>query len=273
MVLASPLQMAMRQVAASANGGTCYYPRLIDKVVTQRRRRCFCRKPPRCAPISSPRAASPREQIEKVRLGMNKVVNEGGGNGRQGRASRTSTVAGKTGTAQFWRNGMKDNHTRFIAVRAHDETPKYAVCVIVQGAKSGGGVSAPIAAKILEDSFALDKRAAPKARRRSPYEIALARSCQGQFHLRRQASDFNREILAATTIAADEETGGADAAQCQPGKSPAGQARTCGMTPTRAAASKIRSASLLRIEKFFNIFKGGGERKEKEEANLLPGRR
>jgi hypothetical protein len=33
----------------------------------------------------------------------------------------------------------------------------FAVCVFVQGAKSGGGVSAPIAQRILEQSLALEK--------------------------------------------------------------------------------------------------------------------
>ena len=50
----------------------------------------------------------------------------------------------------------KDNHTWFISFAPY-ETPKFAVCVFVQGAKSGGGVSAPIAQRILEQSLALEK--------------------------------------------------------------------------------------------------------------------
>ena len=51
---------------------------------------------------------------------------------------------------------IKDNHTWFICFAPYDD-PKYAICIFVQGAKSGGGVSAPIAQKILEESLALEK--------------------------------------------------------------------------------------------------------------------
>src|SRR4029434_413770 len=47
-------------------------------------------------------------------------------------------------------------HTWFIAFAPYEQ-PKYAICIFVQGAKSGGGVSAPIAQKILEESLALEK--------------------------------------------------------------------------------------------------------------------
>jgi len=63
-------------------------------------------------------------------------------------------VAGKTGTAQFWRGEIQDNHTWFIAFAPFD-APRFAICVLVQGAKSGGGVSAPIAREILEQGLAL----------------------------------------------------------------------------------------------------------------------
>ena len=64
-------------------------------------------------------------------------------------------VAGKTGTAQFWRGRNKDNHTWFLCFAPYDD-PKYVVAVLVQGAKSGGGVAAPVGAKILEEIFAME---------------------------------------------------------------------------------------------------------------------
>jgi len=67
-------------------------------------------------------------------------------------------VAGKTGTAEFYRNGEKDNHTWFLSFAPY-EAPRFAIAVIVQGAKSGGGVSAPISAKIMEECLALDEGA------------------------------------------------------------------------------------------------------------------
>ena len=110
------------------------------------------------------------EGIEAVRRGMWKVVNEPGGTGKKAQVKGVE-VAGKTGTAQFWRkvNGKeeKDNHTWFISFAPYND-PKFAVCVFVQGAKSGGGVSAPIAQRILEQAFALDKGYNPPVARMTP---------------------------------------------------------------------------------------------------------
>ena len=152
-VLATPLQMAM-VTAAVANGGTCYYPRMIDKVVAQDGS-ILLQEPAKVRSSLLADGGMTEAMIEKVRQGMSKVVNESGGTAGKARI-KDVTVAGKTGTAQFWRSGVKDNHTWFLAFAPYDE-PKYAICVLVQGAKSGGGVAAPIAAKILEDTFALDQ--------------------------------------------------------------------------------------------------------------------
>ena len=66
-------------------------------------------------------------------------------------------VAGKTGTAQFFRKGQKDNHTWFMCFAPYDK-PKYAICVFIQGAKGGGITAAPIAAEILDESIALSEK-------------------------------------------------------------------------------------------------------------------
>lgn len=159
LVLASPLQMSL--VAATlANGGTCYYPRLIDRVVDRDGRDVVDEE-------GNPVAPGPRvrtdlrtlglkpDMIEKVRRGMWKVVNESGGTAGKAKLKNVE-VAGKTGTAQFWRKGIKDNHTWFICFAPYQD-PKYAVCVFLQGAKSGGSTAAPIAARILEESLALEQ--------------------------------------------------------------------------------------------------------------------
>ena len=103
-------------------------------------------------------------EIEAVRLGMWKVVNEAGGTGAKARIKGIE-VAGKTGTAQFWRKQgserIKDNHVWFLCFAPY-KNPKYAICVMIQGAKSGGGVAAPVAHKILSESLALEGGYAPK---------------------------------------------------------------------------------------------------------------
>ena len=159
-VKASPLQMSL--IAATlANGGTCYYPRLIDRVVDHSGQDVI--DPDTGKPVALPPRARVNlldigfkpDQIEKVRRGMWKVVNAPDGTAPKARLKNVE-VAGKTGTAQFWRNGVKDNHTWFICFAPYDK-PKYAVCVFLQGAKSGGGTAAPIAARILDEMLALDQ--------------------------------------------------------------------------------------------------------------------
>ncbi len=164
-VEASPLQMCM-VAAAVANRGRCYTPKLVSRVVDGEGKDVI--NPDTGLPVVPKDpvlradlhdAGINDEEIEMVRRGMWKVVNEPGGTGKKAQVNGVQ-VAGKTGTAQFWRevNGKKekDNHTWFISFAPYD-TPKFAVCVFVQGAKSGGGVSAPIAQRILEQSLALEK--------------------------------------------------------------------------------------------------------------------
>jgi penicillin-binding protein 2 len=260
-VLASPLQMAM-VTATVANGGTAYFPRMIDKVVSQDGE-ILLQEPSKVrANLITDGGLTP-EQIEKVRLGMKKVVNEGGGTAGKARI-KGMDVAGKTGTAQFWRSGVKDNHTWFIAFAPYDQ-PKYAVCVLVQGAKSGGGVAAPIAAKILEDAFALDKAPA-EGETKKPFELARLEPAPGSFKFV-ESVDFNREIPAATTIAADEETNAGE-----PGQGASQESRPAAPN-VRAEADdggrvKNRERKPSGIEKFFNnIFKGGGKKKEEKPKN------
>ncbi len=259
MVLATPLQMAIIG-ATVANGGTCYYPRLIDKVVSQDGT-VLLQEPAKVRANLITDGGMTAEQIEKVRLGMNKVVNEGGGTAGKARI-KDITVAGKTGTAQFWRSGVKDNHTWFVAFAPY-ENPKYAVCVIVQGAKSGGGVSAPIAAKILEDTFALDKPPA-EGEEKKPYELAWLDPAPGNFSFV-DSVDFNRDIPAATTIAADEETGGADAAQGSQENTPAAPNVRADADEGGRIKNKERKPTAL--DKFFNIFKGGNKEKKSKPAS------
>ena len=159
-VKASPLQMSL--VASTlANGGTCYYPRLVDRVVDRNGEDVI--DPDTGKPV----AQGPRvrvnlldiglkpDQIEKVRRGMWKVVNDPTGTAPKVKLKDVE-MAGKTGTAQFWRNGVKDNHTWFICFAPYDK-PKYAICVLLEGAKSGAGTAAPIAARIMEQTLALDQ--------------------------------------------------------------------------------------------------------------------
>jgi penicillin-binding protein 2 len=105
-------------------------------------------------------------------------------------------VAGKNGTAQVWRDGKKDNHTWFVAFAPY-ENPKIALAVLVQGAKSGGQVSAPIAAKIIEEILALDKGYDPGVKARDP--------AVGNFKFVESVNFKDSDVL-AQSAAQDEET-------------------------------------------------------------------
>ena len=193
-VLASPLQMAV-VTAALANGGTVYYPRLIDRIVSQDGK-VVQQDPPRVRSNLLTDAGLTAAQVNHVRQGMWCVVNEGGGTAGRAKNSDIPT-AGKTGTAQFWRSGVKDNHTWFISF-APFENPEYVVVVFVQGAKSGGGVSAPIAAKILDE---IQKYKSGK----EDIQLAALEPAKGNF-LFTESVDFGREVAATNKLFDDGET-------------------------------------------------------------------
>src|SRR5437016_2919472 len=157
--LVSPLQLAMAYVTI-ANGGVCYYPRLVDKVLNQDGSPVLDEHGKVAVP-QTPRMRSDLRQelspdkIELVRKGLWRVVNEDGGTGGRGRLKNVQ-VAGKTGTAQATDRGHKDT-VAWFACFAPFEHPKYVVAVMVQGGEHGGSVAGPIATRILERALALDE--------------------------------------------------------------------------------------------------------------------
>src|SRR5438093_841867 len=157
--LVSPLQLAMAYVAI-ANGGVCYYPRLVDKVLKQDGSPALDEQGNPAAP--PPRVRSDLRQeispdkIELVRKGFWKVVNEDGGTGGRARL-KDWVVAGKTGTAQATERGHEEN-VAWMACFAPFDHPKYVVVVMVQGASGHGcEVARPIATRILERALAEDE--------------------------------------------------------------------------------------------------------------------
>lgn len=267
MVLASPLQMAM-VTAAVANGGTCYYPRLIDKVVAQDGTVVMQKPAEVRADLIKDGGIKP-EDLERVRHGMWRVVNEGGGTGGAARI-KDFIVAGKTGTAQNWTmmNGkkVKDNHVWFVSFGPYDK-PRYAVCVFVQGAKSGGGVAAPIAAKIYSDILAMEAGT-------TPVQVAALEPAKGNYnHI--ESIDFGREIPAATAAVAptpsDEEAAPeSDDNNASDGNAPSATPNLREDSDDRGRVrNKERKANAL--DKFFNFFSG---KKSKDKPAQQPsGRR
>jgi penicillin-binding protein 2 len=158
--LVSPLQLAMAY-ATIANGGTCYYPRLVDKVLNQDGTPVLDEHgkiavPPTPRVRSDLRREVSAQKIDLVRKGFWKVVNEEGGTGGRARL-KDWVVAGKTGTAQASFHGKEENVAWFACFAPFDN-PKYVVVVMVQGASGHGGeVAGPIATRILERTLAQDE--------------------------------------------------------------------------------------------------------------------
>lgn len=146
-VACSPLQMAV-VAAVAANGGKCYQTRLVDRV-EESDGSLVEEFPPRLLYDLTEHGVKP-EVIERVRQGMNDVVNAPGGTARRARLD-SITVAGKTGTAQKYTPGG-GTHAWFIAFAPYDK-PQYALSVFVEDGESGGRVGAPIAKRILEELF------------------------------------------------------------------------------------------------------------------------
>src|SRR5437868_2995931 len=157
--LVSPLQLAIAY-ATIANGGVCYYPRLVDKVLNQDGTPVLddqgkpAARPPRVR--SDLRQEISPDKIDAVRKGFWKVVNEDGGTGGRARL-KDWVVAGKTGTAQATDRGHEENVAWFACFAPFDR-PKYVVLVMAQGASGHGGeVAGPIATRILERTLAQDE--------------------------------------------------------------------------------------------------------------------
>ena len=155
----TPLQMAV-MTAAIANGGTVLWPRLVDRIEPQ-----------------SPLAGEPtpfkpgrvrdqlgvsRRNLDILREAMLADVEDSDGTGKQARVPGLR-ICGKTGTAQKEdRHGkLTDLKTWFISFAPY-EAPRYAVVVLVDGGRSGGGDCAPIAGKIYEAILQREKMGAPK---------------------------------------------------------------------------------------------------------------
>ena len=162
--LASPLQMAMCY-AAVANGGTAYEPRLVRTVLAPDGTPTLDENGQVAVPDQPKirgdlRKELTKEQIDLVRQGLWKVVNEKGGPGGGGTGGKARlanvVVAGKTGTAQATDRGKKEHIAWFCCFAPFDK-PRYAICVMVQSGEHGGGVAAPVAARILEQCLAMDQ--------------------------------------------------------------------------------------------------------------------
>jgi penicillin-binding protein 2 len=153
-VQVTPVQLAL-SYAAIANGGTLYYPRLIDEISTAEGRVVF--EYPTRVRNELPFAEA---TMEHVRNGLESVVETGSGSASQ---LEYVDAAGKTGTAQVasldsLRVGddgvlWKYRDHAWFATYAPAEDPRIAVVVFVEHGGQGSQVAAPIAMNIVDRYF------------------------------------------------------------------------------------------------------------------------
>lgn len=149
----TPLQMAS-VTASVANGGKVYQPRIVRKVAGKDGAVVKDDTPVLRADLT--REGLSPEQVELVKRGMWRVVNEGGGTGGRARSELT-VISGKTGTAQT-ANPLQPTNAWFVSFAPYDN-PEVAVCVFVENGNSGGGAASPIAKNIIENVMAMQKGA------------------------------------------------------------------------------------------------------------------
>ena len=146
----TPLQVA-RLMAAVANGGTLWKPRLVDRVVTPDGRLIWEE-----APEIQGRVELAPIVLDFLRDALASVVAAGTGKAAQ---VPGVVVAGKTGTAQTHefrsdaeRQRRDQDHAWFAGFAPFDE-PQVVIVVFAERAGLGGQVAAPIAREVLKAIF------------------------------------------------------------------------------------------------------------------------
>lgn len=140
-VNATPLQVA-NSIAAIANGGTLYTPRIADYFQNSSGEKMIVEKNIINTNLSSPRS------IKIAQEGMRQTVTQGTAQMMQ---SIPVDVAGKTGTAQF--GSEEDVHSWFVGYAPYDQ-PELVILVLMQG--QTGEISSttmPVARDVLQWYF------------------------------------------------------------------------------------------------------------------------
>jgi penicillin-binding protein 2 len=141
-LLVTPLQL-VTALAAIANGGTRWQPRVVEATVDPSTN---VRTP--TAPIAAASSIEPTAALEVVRAGLRQTVESG-----SARSLNTLpiAVAGKTGTAQFGPrvDDVQATHAWFTGYAPVDD-PRLAIVVLVEGGGEGTVTAVPVAKTIFQ---------------------------------------------------------------------------------------------------------------------------
>jgi penicillin-binding protein 2 len=157
----TPLQLA-NMMAAVANGGTLYRPRIVDKIESVDGLVVREYGPEKIRTINVKPAT-----LERVRSALADVVKLPGGTGGAAR-SNVVEIAGKTGTAQIveMKGGyvkteqlayFNRDHAWFVSY-APAQNPRIAVVTLVEHGGHGGDAAAPMTKKVIEKYMELQSQ-------------------------------------------------------------------------------------------------------------------
>jgi penicillin-binding protein 2 len=160
---ATPLQLA-NMMAALANGGTLYRPRLVSRIESIEGQRVYEQGPEVIRNI-----AMKPDTLDRVRRALTDVVFGDRGTGKAARSPLIS-LAGKTGTAQVIEmkgaylkseqlTYFNRDHAWFVAYAPADK-PEIAIAVLIEHGGHGGSAAAPMA-KIVAEKYAELKNSPP----------------------------------------------------------------------------------------------------------------
>lgn len=152
--LATPLQICAI-TACMANGGKYYQPRIVKQALAEGGKVLIADQPK--LEIDLTQSGIKPTDIELIRKGMWMSTNEAGGTSGKVKIPGIS-IASKSGTAQTTDNGKKSNNSWVMSFAPYD-SPKYAVCILVQNGGSGGGVCGPLVNLVYRGLFARDNHA------------------------------------------------------------------------------------------------------------------
>ncbi len=145
-ITVTPLQMAVL-VAAVANGGKVFEPRVVDRLEPGD----FQSPPPSKATFKPGFLRNELKvkstNLDLIRAAMRADVEDDSGTGIKARVTGFE-VSGKTGTAEVKRGNTLIDKIVWFASFAPFDNPRFAVVVMVESGGSGGRTSAPVAARI-----------------------------------------------------------------------------------------------------------------------------
>lgn len=139
-LLVTPLQ-ATNLMAAIANGGILYRPRLVREIVSVHTADTIAYPPEEIG-----RLETSAEHLQQIRRALQRVAMAPQGTAYNYLASSHIPLAGKTGTAE---TGRDEPHAWFVGYAPADE-PQIVVAVVIEHGGEGGEIAAPLFRRVVE---------------------------------------------------------------------------------------------------------------------------